>query len=217
MSTPFDGEVTAAQNLVLDRQLLEAAGPACRVAVLADRSLSRGIGTPLDPVGARARAEGLAVVSRSSGGSWLYHAPGDIVWTVVLPRKDRRVGRAFTRDYARLGAAVVETLREWNMPAAWSAALGLSPAYCLLGGQGEVLLQDNRALGGAAQHLTKSALLHHGVIPYRIDRSLVHRLFDVPAEVTDSRLTSLEECGLTAPPAEFGKDLATRLLHQVKS
>jgi lipoate-protein ligase A len=99
------------------------------------------------------------------------------------------------RSYGRFGAPIVAALREAGVDARWAPAFGLSDQFCLFGGRGEVLAVDDRALGGAAQHLTRTAFLHHGVVGGRLDRSALAELFDVASEPLQQRLTSFEERG----------------------
>jgi lipoate-protein ligase A len=128
------------------------------------------------------------------------HAPGDLVWSLVLPRSDFRVGRDFSKAYARLGAGPVRFLDALGVQAAWRPPLGLQTECCLLSGRGSVLTVAGRALGGAAQHITGAALLHHGVLPYRLDPSRLQALFDLSPEVVERSLIGLEEVapGLTS-------------------
>ncbi len=61
--------------------------------------------------------------------------------------------------------------------------------------RGEVLTGEGRVIGGASQHATSRALLHHGIVASRIDRSLLETLFGLAPADTE-RLTSLEELGV---------------------
>ncbi len=140
------------------------------------------------------------------------HLPGDLVWSVVLPRSDPLVGNDFLRAYGRLGRGAVEFLHNLGLSAAWTPALGLAAQYCTLSERGEVLSARDRIVGGAAQHLTSSALLHQGTISTELDRPLVDRLFDLNAPSPTARLSSLRELGTTAPPEELAERLAAAIL-----
>jgi lipoate-protein ligase A len=204
-----DLRIDCAANVRADEALLLGGGPAVRVGVLSDHALSVGVGTgPGARCLVRARTEKLAVVRRSSGGTGVLHAPGDIAWSIVLPRTHPMVGRDFVHAYDRLGRGVTEFLRTQRQAAIWEAAPGLSEDCCLLGKRGRVLTVEGRVLGGAAQHATGRALLHHGILPRRIDRAMVQRVFGLSSPGPVDRLTDLAELGLTEGPAVAARKLA---------
>jgi lipoate-protein ligase A len=205
-----EGRAPAAVTEELERQeaLLARGEPAVRVAVVRDRAVSYGVRVPPEVnYLARARAEGLEVAPRTGGGTGLLHLEGDLVWAVVLPRTDPRVGRDFVRAYARLGAPLVRLLADEGRSARWTAAPGLADAYCPLSALGQVLVVDDRIVGGAAQHVTAKALLHHGSLSTGIDRASVDRLFGLAPGGPSARLAGLAELGVRVPPGA----LAARL------
>jgi lipoate-protein ligase A len=206
------GPMPVEESVRQDEALLRAGRPAVRVAVLLDRAISLGITQPQsEPAAIRARAEGLPVVSRSTGGSGLLHLPGDLAWTLVLPRDHPAAGADFVSGYDRLGAGVVAFLAESGIRAEWSEPFGLTESYCLLGSRGMVLTAGGRAIGGAAQHATRDALLHQGVLSSSVDRDLLVRLFDIPAATAREKISGFAELGVGRSPL----DLAERLLYRL--
>lgn len=206
-----DGRLDATENLLRDEALLERGEAASRVAVLRGPVVSLGVGQPANVAAARRAHElGIPVVRRRSGGTGLLHLEGDLVWSVVLPRTDPRTAE-FTRGYARLGEAVVAALRDLRVAAAWRPAFGAHEPYCLLASRGQVLAVAGRALGGAAQHLSRRALLHHGTVNVRIDRPRLAALFDVPAGPLERRVTCLTELPGAPAPELLASALAARL------
>lgn len=208
----MERELTCAENLRRDDRALAAGAPAVRVAVMSDRAVSFGIGVPptasyLD----RARAAGFAVERRSSGGTGVMQAPGDLAWSLVLPRDHPAVGRDYLRAYDRLGRGVVRSLAGHGLAVSWVSPPGLSDEYCLLGTRGLVLSAPSGIVGGAAQHLTRTALLHHGHLAVRLDREVLCRIFDLEGAGGAGRLSSLEEAGLTTPVGELATSLAESL------
>ncbi|MCI4317614.1 MAG: hypothetical protein L3J96_03670 [Thermoplasmata archaeon] len=195
--------MSAAEFIAEDERRLSAAQPVVRAALLTDRSVSLGVGQRSDsPSARRAQSCGVPVVRRSSGGLGLLHAPGDVLWSVVLPRGDPLVGRDFTCAYPRLGAGVVDALGELGITASWADPLSLpGTEYCLLGPRGRVLLAGGRALGGAAQHLTRNALLHQGVVAARLDLSALQEIFGITAAVATRQLTSMSALGTSVDAA----------------
>ena len=212
-----DGRVSCADDTSADDRLLAAGAPAVHVAVLADRAISVGVGVPpTAPFLDRARAEGYSVVRRSSGGTGVLHAPGDLAWSLVLPREHRLVGRDYLRAFDRLGRGVVRFLADHGVRARWVPAPGLSEEFCLLGHRGQVLATNVGIVGGAAQHATRTALLHHGILTARIDRTTLARLFDLGGARAVDRLSSLAEAGLVTPLEELAPALAEALAREVE-
>ncbi len=208
--------VDPAEMLRRDVELLAAAAPVSRVTRVTSAFVALGVAQRGQiAVEARARAAGLPVLRRTSGGSGLLHLAEDLVWSVVLPRSDPRVGRDFARAYARLGSAVRDVLGEAGVEAAWAPAAGVAPEYCLLSSRGDVLRVAGRAVGGAAQHLTKEAILHHGTVNISLDRSRLSDLFQIPPPVVERHLTSLAEEAPALDRREFGARLARRLTEWV--
>jgi len=206
-----DVRVSCADDVRTDEAILRRAVPAVRVAVLVDRAVSSGVGVRADaPYLRNAVKAGLPTVRRTTGGSGLLHAPGDLAWSVVLPRSDPRVGSDYVRAYGRLGAGVVRFLAERKVPAAWVDPPGTDPGYCLLSARGSVLACGPKILGGAAQHLAGGALLHHGIVPLEVDRPLLRTLFGL-SENSVGRLTSLRELGIEGGSEQLAWKLAASL------
>jgi lipoate-protein ligase A len=200
-----------------EEELLRRGSPAVHVAVLADRVLSYGVGVPEGAAYLRrAREDGVAVVRRPSGGSGLVHLPGDLLWAVVLPRGDSRVGRDFVRAYGRLGEGVRRFLGDRDVPAKWVPAPGLVDEYCSLSSRGQVLASRGKVIAAAAQHATHVALLHHGVLPRRLERVDLARWFSLPTPGPADTLTCLEELGLVASAEEQATLLARALAAELE-
>ena len=179
--------------------------------MLIDRAVSYGVGVPnATPYLIRAARAGIPTVRRTTGGTGLLHAPGDLAWSVVLPRADPRVGSDFVRAYPRLGEGVVRFLAERGVVGQWVDPPGTDPEYCLLSARGSVLKHAGKVLGGAAQHLAGGTLLHHGILPLEIDRPLLRKLFGLSASAV-GRLTSLRELGVEGAPEQLAWKLAARL------
>jgi lipoate-protein ligase A len=191
-----------------DEEFLRAGQPAIRVAVLSAAALSVGVSQREDaPCIAKARKLGLPIVRRSTGGLGLWHAPGDVVWSLILPRTNSRVGRDYSKAYDRLGTGPARLLRDHGVTGEWLPPLGLTTEYCLLSGRGSVLSVDGRALGGAAQHLAGKALLHHGVLPFRLNPSRLRELFNLSPELVEQSLTCLEQVAADVSPQEWAAGL----------
>jgi lipoate-protein ligase A len=210
MRARSDGGVEADEALRRDEEALARGIPVARTGFFSVPALSLGVSQANDaPCAERARALGLSVARRVSGGTGVLHEAGDLHWSVVLPRSDPRVGRDYARAYDRLGSGAVRWLEELGLPGArWVEPPGISDDLCLLGGRGRVLALEGRVLGGAAQHATARALLHHGAIGCRVDRDRLARVFTVPSAELARRLGSLDELGVRAAPATLAERLA---------
>lgn len=212
VTSGYVGTVDVAEFVADDERGLEAAAPVARVGVVRDPAVSFGIGhRPSPGTWTRGHARGWTFVPRRSGGTSLYHAPGDLVWSIILPRTDPRVGPDYARTYGRLGQGLVRWLSDRGASGAWEPASDAFPPYCLLNGRGQTLQHDGRALAGAAQHATRVGLLHHGVVCSALDQDAIASVFDLPPAVVAAGLTGVREVGLTDPPARMARDLADRL------
>jgi len=211
LTTWVDVRVTCSENVRTDEVILRRGAPAVRAAVLTDRAVSYGVGVSPDAEYLkRAARTRIPVVRRTTGGTGLLHAPGDLAWSIVLPRADPRVGENYVHAYPRLGAGIVDFLSERGLAAKWVDPPGTDPEYCLLSARGSVLAHEGKVLGGAAQHLAGGALLHHGIVPYEIDRPLLQKLFGLSTKSLE-RLTSLRELGIEGSPEQIAWKLAARL------
>ena len=201
--------VSPEENERQDEALLRAGTPAVRVAVLDRAALSVGVGVPRGtPCLARARNLGLPIVPRSTGGTSVLFGRGDLLWSIVLPRGDPRVGRTFTNAYGRLGAPLVRWLSDHSVESSWEPAPNLSRECCLLGERGQVLQTQQRVVSGAAQHATDRALLHHGTLPRTIDRPTHRAVFAEDDPRLFDRLIGTDDLGLEAEPETLRDELA---------
>lgn len=206
--------LSLAEALAEDTRRLALGVRGSAVTILSDRGVTLGVArSGNDPIAVRARALGWPVRSRSTGGTGVLHLAGDLVWSLVLPRTDPRVGRDYVVAYARLGTGVVAALADLGIDGAWRPARGLSESCCFLGPRGWALEVEGKVVGGAAQHLTPTHLLHQGALAIHLDAGAASELFELPMEVVDAHLGGLERWlgdGPTAS-ARIAERLALRL------
>lgn len=201
-----------------DERLLQLPGVQVRVALLGERCVSFGVGVnERSPYLRRAAAEGILTVARRTGGTGLLHEPGDLAWTIVLPRSDPRVGPDFTRAYARLGQGVVRWLGHHGIEAGWTGAPGVVRSYCTLSDRGSVLSVSGRILGGAAQHVVRARLLHHGTLSLTVDREAIDRLFELPVPSPSAGLGGIRELGIGDPAPDLARELAEAIRSDLAS
>ncbi len=137
MAENAETPITAQEYERRDEAALRRALGGSRAAVLSDRALSVGVGVPM---GAdwieRARRRGLPIVRRSTGGTGVLHEAGDLVWSIVLPRSDPRVGRDYSRAYSRLGVGAARFLGDLGLDAGWTTPPAVSETCFTLGPRG---------------------------------------------------------------------------------
>jgi lipoate-protein ligase A len=213
-----DGPLELRESFDRDEGLLSVGGLAARVALLRGRHLSYGVGVPGSaPYLRRAEDAGIPIVRRTTGGTGLLHEDGDLAWSVVLPRSDPRVGRDFVRAYARLGRGALRFLEELGLAGSWGPAPGTAPDYCTLSSRGEVLRVEERIVGGAAQHVVRSSILHQSTISVDLHRPDIGHLFGLPSPGPSDRLAGLRELGVRASSTELLETLARALAASLAS
>lgn len=213
---PSPRRTSVVEEMRLQEEALRRGAPAALVSVVRERAVSYGVGVPSGAAYLlRARALGVATAPRTTGGTGVLHLEGDVMWAVVLPRSDPRVGRDPTRAYGRLGRGVVAGLAALGVRADWTPAPGLVEEVCPLSSRGQVLATDGKVLGGAAQHLTSTALLHHGSVSWSVDRPEVDLLFDLPPGGPSARLGGVSELMSNAGPDALARALAHALAEEL--
>lgn len=211
-SRVVDGPVPLAAAEARQEALLGLGAPAVYVGVADGRCLSYGVRVAeTAPYLARARADGVPVLRRRSGGTGVLVGAGDLLWGIVVPRTEPLAGRDFVRAYDRLGAGVVGWLGAAGVVAGWTSPPGLSDDYCPLGRDGAVLEAGGRIVAAAAQHATARALLHHGVVARAVDHARIARYFDLAEPEVAAHLGGWEEIPAEIDPGRAAPDLAAHL------
>jgi lipoate-protein ligase A len=214
MQKTVHGSLTVPEGIALDEEALSKGQIQVQVARCKTLTLSLGVAQSLGSTEARkAREMRIPVYRRTSGGTGLLHCPGDIFWSIVLPRTPDLVGRDFIHRYSRFGAGWIEFLTKRKVSASWDKAPDGFPSYCLFSGRGEVLATGGKVLGGASQHVTAKALLHHGAVACALDPAAMQKVFDMPEDLV-RRLTSLGGEGVSLGDGDL-EELAECLLQTV--
>jgi lipoate-protein ligase A len=209
----LDGASTVERILARDEAALREGIPTVRIARVSSEAFSLGVSQRNDvPSAERARTLGILVLRRSSGGLGVYHGPGDLSWSVTLPRTDPRLKEGFRCAYGPLGEGPARLFADAGFRSRWVPAAGRDAELCLLGARGEVLEVEGRILGGAAQHLTSTTLLHHGVLPYQVDPERLAGLFGLSEEELPRRLVGYAELLPGVPAEVVASSLASALV-----
>jgi lipoate-protein ligase A len=167
---PF-GPRDALANMDLDQRLLDwcerdPLRAYLRFYTWAPPALSLGRFEPADAVdAAKARACGVDVVRRPTGGRVVLHAD-DLTYTVVAPRE---AGATVGDTYAWISGCIVQGLRRLGADvetARGSAERSVERRKpCFLSAARHEIVHAGRKLVGSAQRLGRNALLQHGSIP----------------------------------------------------
>lgn len=182
LSAPMDG----ADNMALDEALLQRARVLGEgvVRVYSWSAPTLSLGRNQRAVGAypveRARALGVEVVRRPTGGRALLHHR-EITYSVTAPvpahesllRSYRAINQALLATLRRLGVHAEIAVRNGRLPPPGSAPCFELPA------DGELML-DGRKLVGSAQYREQGALLQHGSILVHDDQPMVAQLASIP-------------------------------------
>lgn len=191
-----DGVIELSEYARRDEEWLGSHRCGARAGLVARECLSVGVSQKDNlPSLDRARRAGIPLVRRSTGGSGVLLSPQDLLWSLILPRSHLLATPPVTAAYGRLGGAVTRFLAGLGIAAEWGEPLDLSAEFCPFGARGSPLLARGRVIGGAAQHLTATLLLHHGFLYYRHDPVRPSQLFDVSRQTLADRVTFLERAG----------------------
>lgn len=115
-----------------------------------------------------ARAEGVELVRRISGGGAMFIEPGGaITWSLYAPESLVK-GMSFPDSYAFCDAWVIDALRE----------LGVNAWYAPLND----ITSDGGKIGGAAQARRAGAVLHHTTMAYDMNIPLMTRVLRIGQE-----------------------------------
>lgn len=210
-----DGAGSAAWNMSVDEALLLEArtdSPVLRLYGWERPSLSLGYRQDPEPWLERARALGIDVVRRASGGGAVLHG-GDLTYAIVAPRgvagvpADARGSGAWIRDW------LLEALRRAGLAAVASSGVerAAHAEVCFSASTGTEIDLEGLKLVGSAQRRTRFGFLQHGSIRLHDDAGLVRALFgEASGYATRAFSTSAEplRCALVA---SFGDAVGGRV------
>jgi lipoate-protein ligase A len=219
-----------AANMALDEALLDAriAGaspPTLRFFAWAPPAVSLGYGQPLD---ARidleaARALGVDVVRRPTGGSAILHEGPDLELTYSVVARDGDFAGAddLLESYRFIGQALLAGLRDLGVPAnlvpARPSPAASMPAFCFARTASYELEVSGRKLVGSAQRRRGPGFLQHGSVMLGAEPERLRRVF--PREAPLAGLTTIEAAlGRRPGFAEVARALARgfELAHDVR-
>lgn len=194
-----EAPMTGAQNMARDMALLQEAVPTVRLYGWRPACVSLGRAqTEADVDLAAARAWGLDVVQRPTGGGAILHNDSELTYAVVLPLDFPGLPRDVPGSFAFLSAGIVEGLRTLGLPAEIESVVDdkQKEALCYVRRQGTNVVVNGRKISGGAQRRDGNAVLQHGTIIVDRDDARLAALFRTPVDEIRSRVTSLSEEGV---------------------
>ena len=186
---------SGAWNMSVDEALLEHVrehGPALRFYGWERPTATLGYRQKAPDWLERARALGVDVVRRATGGGTVLHA-ADLTYSVVAPRAWPGLPRDPHGSFAWIRDVLLHGLAELGLaarPSAGSAQASRS-ALCFAAATGTEIDLLGVKLVGSAQRRTSYGFLQHGSIRLRPDDGLYERLFGAPLEALPEPVEAL--------------------------
>jgi len=198
MRVLVDGHLRAAENMARDEALLAAGEPVVRLYGWRPAAVSLGRAqTEADVDAETARAWGLDVVRRATGGGAILHNEEEVTYAVVLPLDFPGLPRDIPGSFSFLSAGVVDALRSLGVDAEIeSVPDNTRETLCYVRKQGTNVMVGARKISGGAQRRSDRAVLQHGTVIVSRDEERMARLFRTPVDDIRARVTSLEEEGV---------------------
>jgi len=206
----IEGHQRAQANMARDEALLAEALPTVRLYGWRPASVSLGRSqTEADVDLDAARAWGLDVVRRATGGGAILHNEEEVTYAVVLPLDHPGLPRDITGSFGFLSEGVVRALRHLGLPAEIeSVPDNTRETLCYVRRQGTNVMVRGRKISGGAQRRDGRAVLQHGTIIVERDEARMATLFRTPPEQIAQRVTSLREEGLSVSREKLIEALA---------
>jgi len=213
MRVLLDGPMSGAANMARDEALLAEAAPTVRVYAWQPACVSLGRAqTEADIDAAAARAWGMDIVRRGTGGGAILHNEAEVTYAVVLPLDHPGLPRDITGSFAHISQGVVDTLRALGLPARIeSVADNTRETLCYVRKQGTNVTVDGRKISGGAQRRTDKAVLQHGTLIIERDEARSAQLFGSDEATIAARVTSLPEHGVEVARDKLAALLADHL------
>lgn len=213
----IEDHLRGAQNMARDEALLAAGEPIARLYGWRPACVSLGRAQTEGDIDLdAARAWGIDVVRRATGGGAILHNEEEITYAIVLPLDHAGLPRDITGSFAYLSAPIVDALRHLGLPAQIeSVPDNTRETLCYVRKQGTNVMVRSRKISGGAQRRTDRAILQHGTIIVRRDEERMARLFRTDRGEIERRVTSIEEEGLGVPREKIVEALERALARMV--
>lgn len=219
MRVLLDGHLRGAQNMARDEALLTEAIPTVRLYGWRPACVSLGRAQTEAEVDVEAaRAWGLDVVRRATGGGAILHNESEVTYGVVLPLDHPGLPRDISGSFSFVSEGIVRALRVLGLPAEIeSVPDNTRETLCYVRKQGTNVMVRGRKISGGAQRRTDKALLQHGTVIVERDDARMARLFRTDEATIARRVTSLQEEGVRVARAKLAELLAHHLVQALGS
>lgn len=213
MRVRIDLPAGPAENMERDLALLVGQLPAARIYRWSGPCVTIGAGNePEAPaIEKRAGAARIPFARRPTGGGPIYHTTEEIAYAVAVPAQDARIPRSIRSSYEFVGTPVRRLLVDAGLDAAWSVPGPRpdgGPCCCYLRPDGITLHVAGRALSGASQRRTKSAILQHGTVLLGTDLPATARILGDDLALLESGITGLRALGVDRSLDQLAANLA---------
>lgn len=205
-----EGHAPGATNMARDEALLAEGVPTVRLYGWRPACASLGRAqTEADVDLEAARAMGVDVVRRATGGGAILHNEDEVTYAVILPLNHPGLPRDVPGSFAFLSRGVVDALRTLGLPAeVESVPDNTRETLCYVRKQGTNVMVNGRKISGGAQRRNGAAVLQHGTIIVRRDEERMARLFRTDVDGIRARVTSLAEEGVRVSREKLVETLA---------
>ncbi len=211
-------EAPGAWNMAVDEAIARMAGagevpPTLRVYAWSPPCISLGRHQPLADIDLeRARADGIDIVRRPTGGRAILHAD-EITYSVAGPPHEPRLQGMVLDVYQRLSDGLILALEQlgvhvYKAEASARAGPDAGPICFQVPSAYEIVTLDGRKIVGSAQVRKRDWILQHGAIPLRGDVTRLAEYLALPEEkrrelktALAARAVSVE--GYTGRPVSF--------------
>jgi lipoate-protein ligase A len=187
------------ENMARDEAMLAAGAPAARLYGWRPACASLGRAqTEADVDADAARAWGIDVVQRPTGGGAILHNETEVTYAVVLPLDHPGLPKDVPGSFAFLSQGVVLALRDLGLPAEIeSVPDNTRETLCYVRRQGTNVMVNGRKISGGAQRRNGAAVLQHGTVIVERDEARMATLFRTDVAQIRARVTSLREEGVS--------------------
>ncbi|MGQ0535731.1 MAG: lipoate--protein ligase family protein, partial [Methanobacteriota archaeon] len=187
-----------------DANLLRFGIPCLRLYAWERPTVSLGYAQPPGVVDAdAAKAEGVDVVRRPTGGGAILHTVSEVTYAVVLPRGHPGLPEDVPGSAAAVSRGVALALEELGATPEIRDAPASEEALCYLRPGGLSVTVGGRKVSGAAQRRTASHVLQHGTVIVDADEARMARLFRVEPARVEAEVASLSRLGIRASRARL--------------
>lgn len=202
-----------AENMARDEALLAEGAPTVRLYGWRPATVSLGRAQTEAEVDLdAARAWGMDVVRRATGGGAILHNETELTYAIVVPLDHPGMPRDISGSFAYLSRGVVDALRALGLPAEIETVPDSTrDALCYVRKQGTNVVVRGRKISGGAQRRSSTHVLQHGTVIVDRDEARMARLFREDVERIRSRVTSLEEEGVHVSREKLVELLAEKM------